>query len=181
MTHSPTPAELLAIRTGNAALLASVDSSCDIVATIVFALGSAQLLQSPESAAEVQRLRARVAELEAAATPVTFGVRRTADALDVSLRSTNREFVEEQLASLRGSYPEAGLVQFDSRRGAWVDVPTVAVEDPCHPCGCPKRFDRHAWGCPTLPETPRAAVEDPHDSDLHHTYRVGRDLPEVTR
>jgi hypothetical protein len=22
------------------------------------------------------------------------------------------------------------------------------VEDPCHPCGCPKRFDRHADGCP---------------------------------
>jgi hypothetical protein len=26
----------------------------------------------------------------------------------------------------------------------------------------------------------RAAVEDPHDSELHHDYRVGRDLPEVT-
>jgi hypothetical protein len=23
--------------------------------------------------------------------------------------------------------------------------------DPCHPCGCPKRFERHADGCPTLP------------------------------
>lgn len=23
-----------------------------------------------------------------------------------------------------------------------------AAKDPCHPCGCPKRFDRHAWGCP---------------------------------
>ncbi|MFC7817624.1 hypothetical protein ACFUTR_23620 [Streptomyces sp. NPDC057367] len=34
-------------------------------------------------------------------------------------------------------------------------APTQALredEDPCHPCGCPKRFDRHAWGCPTLPE-----------------------------
>ncbi|MFF9271091.1 hypothetical protein [Streptomyces rochei] len=27
-----------------------------------------------------------------------------------------------------------------------------AAEDIVHPCGCPKRFDRHAWGCPTLPE-----------------------------
>ncbi|MDX3314713.1 hypothetical protein P1S61_37800 [Streptomyces sp. ME08-AFT2] len=45
------------------------------------------------------------------------------------------------------------------------------VEDPCHPCGCPKRFDRHAWGCPTL------ADEDPFG--LHHTYRVSRDLPEL--
>ncbi len=22
------------------------------------------------------------------------------------------------------------------------------AEDPCHPCGCPKRFNRHAYGCP---------------------------------
>ncbi|MGW7495414.1 hypothetical protein ACWGKA_14080 [Streptomyces luteogriseus] len=26
----------------------------------------------------------------------------------------------------------------------------VDAEDPCHPCGCPKRFGRHAMGCPTL-------------------------------
>ncbi|MFD3535198.1 hypothetical protein [Streptomyces sp. NPDC058664] len=44
--------------------------------------------------------------------------------------------------------------------------------DPCHPCGCPKRFNRHAWGCPTVPE-------DPHASPLHHDYALGRDLPAV--
>ncbi|MEV8042405.1 hypothetical protein AB0P02_00990 [Streptomyces griseoluteus] len=22
------------------------------------------------------------------------------------------------------------------------------AEDPCRPCGCPRRFNRHAWGCP---------------------------------
>lgn len=58
MTHSPTPTELLALRTANAALLESRDSFCDMVATVVFALGSAQLLQSPETAAELARLRA---------------------------------------------------------------------------------------------------------------------------
>ncbi|MEW2127062.1 hypothetical protein AB0891_25415 [Streptomyces sp. NPDC007259] len=26
----------------------------------------------------------------------------------------------------------------------------------------------------------RALVEDPHDSPLHHTYALGRDLPEVS-
>ncbi|MEU6491125.1 hypothetical protein ABZ890_12110 [Streptomyces sp. NPDC046984] len=26
----------------------------------------------------------------------------------------------------------------------------AGTEDPCHPCGCPKRFERHADGCPTL-------------------------------
>lgn len=66
MTHSPTPTELLALRTANAALM-SVDSSYDFASTIVFALGSAQLLQSPETAAELARLRAQVSELEATA------------------------------------------------------------------------------------------------------------------
>ncbi|MCX5197180.1 hypothetical protein OOK31_25335 [Streptomyces sp. NBC_00249] len=58
MTHSPTPTELLALRTANAAVQSSPDSTYDIVATAVFALGSAQLLQSPETAAELSRLRA---------------------------------------------------------------------------------------------------------------------------
>ncbi|MEU0397976.1 hypothetical protein ABZ208_35525 [Streptomyces sp. NPDC006208] len=45
MTHrSPSPAEVRAIRAGNAALLNSRDASVDIVATIVFALGAAGLL-----------------------------------------------------------------------------------------------------------------------------------------
>ena len=43
-------------------------------------------------------------------------------------------------------------------------------ENPFRPCGCPKRFDRHAWGCPTVPE-------DRHESELHHDYALGRDLP----
>jgi hypothetical protein len=61
----------------------------------------------------------------------------------------------------------------------------ITHDDPCRPCGCPKRFDRHAWGCPTLPADdvpllpqPRQ-VEDPHDSELHHTYALGRDLPTI--
>jgi len=31
-------------------------------------------------------------------------------------------------------------------------------EDPCRPCGCPRRFDRHADGCPTLSTPPAAPV-----------------------
>ncbi|MGW1039849.1 hypothetical protein [Streptomyces sp. NPDC002547] len=27
-------------------------------------------------------------------------------------------------------------------------TPAADAEDPCHPCGCPKRFDRHADWCP---------------------------------
>lgn len=36
-----------------------------------------------------------------------------------------------------------------------------ADEDPFHPCGCPKRFARHAWGCPTY--TPATACGDGPD------------------
>lgn len=57
MTYSPTPTERLALKTANAALLNSLDPWCDIVSTVVFALGSAQLLQSPETATELERLR----------------------------------------------------------------------------------------------------------------------------
>jgi hypothetical protein len=64
MTFSPTPSERLAIRTANAALLDSPDASCDIVATIVFALGAAGLLRD-DKPAEPQPLTAR--ELQRAA------------------------------------------------------------------------------------------------------------------
>lgn len=47
-------------------------------------------------------------------------------------------------------------------------------ENPFRPCGCPKRFDRHAWGCPTVPE-------DPHDGPNHHDYALSRDLPFIPR
>lgn len=35
-------------------------------------------------------------------------------------------------------------------REQWEHDGWTDVTDPCHPCGCPKRFDRHADGCPTL-------------------------------
>lgn len=61
----------------------------------------------------------------------------------------------------------------------------ITHNDPCRPCGCSKRFECHAWGCPTLPADdvpvlpqPRQA-EDPHDSELHHDYVLGRDLPAI--
>jgi hypothetical protein len=78
-------------------------------------------------------------------------------------------------------------------------------QNPIRPCGCSKRFDRHAWGCPTLPaddvpllrqpEDPHDSIptfsaseiarwqarqlEDPHTSELHHEYALGRDLPVI--
>ncbi|MDI9885355.1 hypothetical protein QMZ92_13355 [Streptomyces sp. HNM0645] len=71
MTNSPTPAERLALKTANAALL-SRDASYDLVSTIVFALGSAQLLQSPETAEETRELQSRASRLH-----IAWGMART--------------------------------------------------------------------------------------------------------
>jgi hypothetical protein len=49
-----------------AAAMESPASAYGVIDTIVFALDSAQLLQSPETAADLARLRERVTELEAA-------------------------------------------------------------------------------------------------------------------
>ncbi|MEU5036616.1 hypothetical protein AB0G48_21055 [Streptomyces rubiginosohelvolus] len=91
-------------------------------------------------AAEVDALRARVAELEAQRA-----------ALAVRLRTGQRwqqgrspALVSEDFVS----QPELRNI-FDIKLTAPWDEPG---EDPCHPCGCPKRFDRHADGCPTIPE-----------------------------
>ncbi len=67
MTHSPTPAERMALRVGHAALAMSANPCSDIVSQVVVALGSAQLLMDPETAAELGQLgtlRARIADLE---------------------------------------------------------------------------------------------------------------------
>ncbi|NUH35319.1 hypothetical protein HUF15_00795 [Streptomyces samsunensis] len=56
MTASPTPAERAALKVAQAAAM-TPDASYDLVSAIVFALGSAQLLQPPETAAELEQLR----------------------------------------------------------------------------------------------------------------------------
>lgn len=101
MTHSPTPTELLALRTANAALLNSPDSFCDMVATVVFALGSAQLLQSPETAAEWKRERDSLA---AQADRVIRAEQRRAE-LEAVL-GTHRKDDEAEIGRLRDRVAE---------------------------------------------------------------------------
>lgn len=77
-TPSPTPAERAALRVAQAATM-TPDASYDLVSTVVFALSSAQLLQSPETAAELARLQA----LDAGVTPwqqATDGLNALVDA-----------------------------------------------------------------------------------------------------
>ncbi|MGW2692418.1 hypothetical protein ACWC3Y_11210 [Streptomyces sp. NPDC001296] len=171
-------------------------------------LESAQLLQSPETAAELEQLRAQVAEL-------------------LAERHTTNEALDDAVKALRADRDRIAELEAEKKRVAAHaehlatclvarSEELMAAEDPCRPCGCPKRFDRHADGCPTLAAEPadgitrrnvplqalredalaedvapqvqklrnllagqRAALEDPHDSPLHHTYRISHDLPEM--
>ncbi|MFJ8995548.1 hypothetical protein ACIRQH_34730 [Streptomyces sp. NPDC102279] len=91
-------------------------------AGIALALESAGLLMSPEVAAELEQLRARVAELDQ---------QRHEPAPLIAPPQSLRDEVTPQVRKLR-----------------------------------------------SLLAGQRAAVEDSHESPLHHSYLVGRDLPE---
>lgn len=106
---------------------------------LAIALESAQLLQSPETARELERLPARVAELEAARNGSRPGGHSHPEADDVTPQ------VQKLRALLAGQ--RAAQETDPGRRAAW-----RMLAEP---------------------------LEDPHDSPLHHDYRVGRDLPET--
>ncbi|TMU98055.1 hypothetical protein [Streptomyces sp. DASNCL29] len=57
MTASPTPAEQAALKVAHAVPLESKNPGYSLIDQIVFALGSAQLLQSPETGVELDHLR----------------------------------------------------------------------------------------------------------------------------
>lgn len=182
MNFSPTPAESAALRVANAAVRNSSSPNSYILDTAVFALGSAGLLQSPESAAELNRWRERTEEAEIAEGQLRGQVRGL-KAYIAELEAGREALAARLRAGQRwqqGRTPALvaqDLVSQDELR-AMFGIPLAAPwdEDPCRPCGCPKRFERHADGCPTQ----AASAEDPHDSPLHHTYAIPRDLPEVT-
>ncbi|MEU9861284.1 hypothetical protein AB0D99_10430 [Streptomyces sp. NPDC047971] len=154
MTHSPTPTELLALKTANAALLESNDSFCDLVATVVFALGSAQLLQPPETAAELAALRARVTELE-------------------SEHHTTNEALSEAAEQLRANRDR--ITELEALEPAPIQA--------CRTCGAGYTYGQPCSNCQFQARmaaelaAQQRQQEDPHESPLHHDYAVSRDLP----
>ena len=117
-----------------------------------YALDSACLLNSPETAAELILLRARVAELEAAAGD---GSTRTVDEDPIAYALTPAA----ELGGLDGAPPEA----LHASSGAVVET---AVED----VSPQVRQLRELIG---------RQREDVYRSPLHHDYEVPHDLPEV--
>jgi hypothetical protein len=166
--------------------------------SFAYDLESAQLLQSPGRAAELtarrnedMALRTELAPMGAPhAVPFELG-----DSLvpavqwliaRVSERGSQSTRLVEENERLR-----ARVAELEAERTR--PAPMLAVTA-CLSCGeglddenitdfcsdrCAARRDASVAKLQTLLAGQRAALEDPHDSPLHHTYAKGRDLPEM--
>lgn len=109
-----------------------------------------------------RKLLARIAELEAdlaakaqdaeAAVKGWERARARVAKLETQTRATRSSVITEVAEKTDARCLEYGVFGVGDfiRRLAQ----QATTEDPCHPCGCPKRFDRHADGCPTEPTVP---------------------------
>lgn len=174
---------------------------------LFLAWGSARMRARRKNEA-LKKLRARVAELEAQreADHKTWqhDLRTARDereatavriaALEAERHSTNDALaditVAERSAAKLGALlaPDAcpqNVIDGDAgghffKKGAFLDSPTACVY-----CGTkrptPPKEDvtPRVQAMRALLDGQRAAVEDPHDSPLHHSYRVPHDLPEM--
>ncbi|MEV6074974.1 hypothetical protein AB0L80_07685 [Streptomyces sp. NPDC052069] len=107
----------------------------------------------PELLAEVVRLRARVAELEGQADcPSQMTVSSGTSRCALPVRHGGDHRTAEKNHHWSDEYADAARVRptedpHDSPLHHSYAVGRDLPEDPCHPCGCPKRFNRHADGC----------------------------------
>lgn len=153
-------------------------------AGIALALDSAQMLMTPETAAELETLRARVAELEAElgiGSPWTCEVCSKENTRDVCvICETDRPEPRERTV-------DEGPIAYalTDKAEAECDHPNGYGPYGCAGCG---EFRPPADEEDVTPQVrklrsllagQRAAVEDQHDSPLHHPYRLGRDLPQA--
>ncbi|MFE9936368.1 hypothetical protein [Streptomyces hirsutus] len=179
-----------AINTAAGVLLAAMQQGRQTPTGLAIALDSACLLNSPETAAELERLRERStaalselgAEERAAIAAHLADTKPASTALVAGMAKTVRDVREHEhptwedlyclnLVSYMGERmgpvlrrlldAEARVAELEARLAEYerpVDEDPIAyvltdkadAEDIVRPCGCPKRFNRHADGCPTL-------------------------------
>jgi hypothetical protein len=115
---------------------------------IAFAIDAAGRHMSPETAAELTALRARVAELEAERHV-------TNEALDDAARAlrASRDWIAE-LEQVIADAPASYVLMDRARAAASADGITQRI-------------------------APTQALREADPNGLHHSYRVGRDLPEL--
>lgn len=143
-----------------AGVILAAQESQQTALEIAASLESARLLQSPETADEqAELLRQRNAFQDqrnavfATNTELLSRVER-ADLERLQAENENRTLtrrVAELEAELRIGAPwKCSVCGKDNKRDVCAICETnhPDAEDPCRPCGCPKRFDRHADGCP---------------------------------
>jgi hypothetical protein len=161
----------------------------------------------PSQEQMLARMKARRLALTVAregALPVPVGPEpRTLDVVEDELTGVSLSLYEEELTSERLRWALASAKRGRARLRARVAELEAATDG----CSCPPADHPHQVGCPldSVPEAltqsfapaaaphedvsrqveklrnllagQRAAVEDPHDSPLHHNYRVPHDLP----
>lgn len=137
---------------GAAEVICAAEKKSTVPVTLAIALEAAGWLNTPETADELRSLRARVAELEAAATKVAEFCAQRAEYV-ANLRNANPNADHDYY---RWSGHAAARRQLSQR----LDLPV-------------------GWPTDDVPVATPAPAEDPHDSPLHHDYRVGHDLPEM--
>lgn len=124
----------------------------ETAAGLAIVLESAQLLQSPETAAETELLRARVAELEAERHSTNEALSDAAEAL--------RE-QRDRIAELEAAQSRDALTR--------TYAPVAALREDVSP---------QVQKLRNLLAGQREAQGE-HYAAVHHTYRISRDLPEM--
>lgn len=145
-------------------------------------LESAQLLQSPETVAEVERLRARVDEVERAYTFDTAELKRRIAELEAERHVTN-EALSDAAVQLRANADR--IAELEALKPAPIQTcrkcgAGYTYGEPCSTCAFKARMAAEVDGITVrIAPTQALSLEDPHDSPLAHTYLLGRDLPET--
>ena len=141
--------------------------------------GSAYALPVPVGSepSPLDRMQLRVDEVERKYIFDTAELKRRIAELEAERHTTN-EALDDAVQALRADRPEPAkgpsAAESADRLTAFFAPVASLREEPVAEAATPRVQAMRA-----LLDGQRAAVEDPHDGPLHHSYRVPRDLPET--
>ena len=144
------------------------------------ALDAACMLQSPETAAELVRLRRESETNRVDGQRLIRAEQRTAE-LEAVL-GTHRKDDQAEISRLKARIAELGQLLAGKDRPVDEDPIAFTLTDKATALTPPapqKDVTRQVRKLRNLLAGQRAAVEDPHDGPLSHSYLVGRDMPET--
>lgn len=137
-----------------------------------------------ELAPVVEWLLSRVAELEAerhvtneALDDAVRELRARRESTPAEARYVSHVLPPRDSICARSGCGHSGEEHHHGDTKCWAHLPKKHG-DPVTVCGC-SGFVAEADGITARIAPTQALLEDPHDSPLHHPYRVGRELPET--